>query len=88
MNRSNSVDTDNFMRHLQGKSKNYDVLRGLGEEPSNLHLNKLERQMYVMDFMENARTKNPFREMKLKGLIEKRGSTADIRSKQELRKML
>lgn len=55
LNRSYSVDTDHYMRHLQGKSKNYDVLRGIGDEPSKHHLSKLERQMNVMDFMENSR---------------------------------
>ena len=33
-NRSNSIDTDYYMRHLQRKSHNYDKLRGLKRKDS------------------------------------------------------
>ena len=59
LNRSYSVDTSHYLRHLHRKGKNFDVMRGLSKSldrdgsPSP-HLSKLERQMYVMKFLENA----------------------------------
>lgn len=87
LNRSYSVDTDHYMRHLHMKSKNYNVMTGLGEgqkQEDLRNLSKLERQLRLMEYMENASTKNPFRSMKLKSLLEKQ----DMQSKQELRRML
>ena len=46
LKRSYSVDTDHYMRHLHMKSKNYNVMTGLGEgqkQEDLRNLSKLER---------------------------------------------
>ena len=48
----------------------------------------MERQMYVLEYLENARTKNPFRALKMKDLIEKQRSGAGSRDRQELHRMI
>ena len=69
-NRSYSVDTDDFIRHL--KSKCYDRYDGGGTSGTETmginfdslrNLSKFERQLYVIDFMEKneVRGANPFR---------------------------
>lgn len=87
LGRSLSVDTDQFMRHLQRKGQNYDVLRSLDKHHSLRDLSKLERQMYVMEFMENAPSNNVFRQLKLNGLLEKQ-QNGNFSKKRELRRML
>ena len=91
VNRSYLVDTDRMFRHLHRKSQNYDVLRGIGEAQAQLGqrpLSKMERQMYVLEYLENARTKNPFRALKMKDLLEKQRSGAGSRDRQELHRMI
>lgn len=82
---SRSVDTDTYIGHLKRKSKNYELMRGLGNHESRRNLTKIERRLRVMEFMQNASTKNPFRALKLKKLLEKQG---DTRHMQKLRQML
>ena len=52
MNRSYSVDTSHYRRHLKRKGKNFQVMRGMSLDHQSVspgpHLSKLERQYYVM----------------------------------------
>jgi len=86
LQRSNSVDTDQFLSHLQSKATRYASLRSRDSDGSPVHknLSKIERQMYLMEFMENAKIKNHFRTLKLHDLVDKKS----LGARQELQKML
>ena len=83
--KSRSVDTVTYISLLKKKSKIYDLMQGLSEQESLRKMSKLERQLRVMEFMENSRRKNPFRTLALKKLFETQGDTF---SKQKLREKL
>ncbi len=68
--KSRSVDTVTYISLLKKKSKIYDLMQGLSEQESLRKMSKLERQLRVMEFMENSRRKNPFRTLALKKLFE------------------